>query len=997
MKKIIASLLAFALSAPAVWAEPFEHYINDAFESGIISGDENGNFDAEKTATRGEFAQITANFLGLEGGGNIFSDVLDEDWFSDGICALNSAGIMYGYTDGTLRPYEPVSYEDAVTVIGRYYRQYSKKATEIENVSEYAKKYFSYAAENAFLDNNNPKRYITKGEILALLYKYEENNENTVHFLKGYPKISDKGLFNNITVELRASCECDVYYAVTEAGKAAKAPSEKLCTISAKNMTVTVNIVAGLDKEYDLYLKAVAKDGTQSRVAVLENVNSMAYAAGTGDISTPYVIYTEYQLKMMESMPDKAYKLGADVAVCGEWEPIPIFSGSFDGNGFKITGMTVNRNAENAGLFAVLEKGAEIKNLSIEGKVNSKGTSGVISGVNYGEITNCCVWGNLSANNNSLGGICGQNYGNISDCLSAVSDISCGAYAGGICGQNYGNICECISAANEISADMYASGIAGINSGGKITDCVCACGGVFNNMTTGGGRITTNRRKGITENNYCYEDMLSNSEYEELGIMTSSGEDIAWEEIVSGKLASECEWNSAAWRKSDNGYRIICPAGCKAPDIEKGSCAYMPAPVSSAAELMNINKNESGHYLITRDITLNAPWKAICTRDGFSGSLDGGGHIISGLKLQGETAMFSNITGGTLRNLNIINAAVSSGAVSSVLTACNYGKITGCTVRGQASLKKNTVFGGIAAENFGEVTDCSVYIEIDDASSQSTVGGICGDNSGIADNCYASLKLSSHGENTIVGGICGSDNGGYIFEGFSNMSVSADNKSAYVGGICGSAENTTVYKCGAAVNSVMKGGTVRAGGICAAQRGGSIYNAYSVGDIYTVSKTAYAGGIAGSAESGNIQNTYSAISIVAAGTEDVCAAGICGEGADSVIMQNVSLNPSVSSTGNAGRIAAKLENCDEGDNYICRATSLSGYSINPENCLEKSLSALKNTEFYFKPLSDGGLLGWENTVHGGDVWQKGTVQYPFPILCGVRGQQNLKMPKYLKR
>ena len=63
----------------------------------------------------------------------------------------------------------------------------------------------------------------------------------------------------------------------------------------------------------------------------------------------------------------KTIALGADISLEGiDFEPVPSFSGVFDGNGHTISGIDLNGAYSPAGLFSTLEKDGIITNLKVE-------------------------------------------------------------------------------------------------------------------------------------------------------------------------------------------------------------------------------------------------------------------------------------------------------------------------------------------------------------------------------------------------------------------------------------------------------------------------------------------------------------------------------------------------------------------------------------------------------------------------------------------------------
>lgn len=87
--------------------------------------------------------------------------------------------------------------------------------------------------------------------------------------------------------------------------------------------------------------------------------------------------------------------------------------------------------------------------------------------------------------------------------------------------------------------------------------------------------------------------------------------------------------------------------------------AQAQTSISDAAGLAAIANNLGGSYVLTSDITLTGTWTPIGT---FTGTLDGGGHIIYGLKVNdsgtAERGLFSKTNGATIRNLGIENANI---------------------------------------------------------------------------------------------------------------------------------------------------------------------------------------------------------------------------------------------------------------------------------------------------------------------------------------------------
>lgn len=127
-----------------------------------------------------------------------------------------------------------------------------------------------------------------------------------------------------------------------------------------------------------------------------------------------------------------------------------VFTGEFDGNGFDIVGLNINRPEEsNVGLFGVVQN-VKVLNLNLKNvNINGKNKVGSVVGYGSGEISNVMVGGNVSATGGNLGGLVGSGNFLISDsgmtgnvlapktttCYSSnPKECNVGTYVGGILG-----------------------------------------------------------------------------------------------------------------------------------------------------------------------------------------------------------------------------------------------------------------------------------------------------------------------------------------------------------------------------------------------------------------------------------------------------------------------------------------------------------------------------------------------------------------------------------
>jgi|GEM_PF-1578440 len=122
------------------------------------------------------------------------------------------------------------------------------------------------------------------------------------------------------------------------------------------------------------------------------------------------------------------------------------YAGTFDGQGYKITGLKGPN-----GLFAYSNTESCIKNVAVEGIITQASSNiGGIMGANYGSISNCSFRGSIVSTGQRVGGIAGNNVGGTIENCANYADIKASTtyYAteldvGGIAGQSSGSLKNC--------------------------------------------------------------------------------------------------------------------------------------------------------------------------------------------------------------------------------------------------------------------------------------------------------------------------------------------------------------------------------------------------------------------------------------------------------------------------------------------------------------------------------------------------------------------------
>ena len=192
--------------------------------------------------------------------------------------------------------------------------------------------------------------------------------------------------------------------------------------------------------------------------------------------------------------------LTADIDLTGkDWSPIGTtfynsYTGTFDGGGHTIMGLTVTTNDQYVGLFGRLGKAGTVKNVVMEGvqitSNHSLGYAGGVAGFSWGgTIENCSVSGSVSGTV-SVGGVVGIQWeASITGCSSSAT-VKGMVQVGGVAGEtNSGaTMAACYATGNvtiEIDPinNILGGGLVGFNAGSS----VLACYATGNVTSTGSG------------------------------------------------------------------------------------------------------------------------------------------------------------------------------------------------------------------------------------------------------------------------------------------------------------------------------------------------------------------------------------------------------------------------------------------------------------------------------------------------------------------------------
>ena len=268
--------------------------------------------------------------------------------------------------------------------------------------------------------------------------------------------------------------------------------------------------------------------------------------------------------------------LTADIDLTGKgWTPIGTdydnsYTGTFDGGGHTITGLTVTTNDKYAGLFGYLGNfnngAATVKNVVMEGiqiTCNHRlGYVGGVAGFSWGTIENCSVSGSVSGTV-SVGGVVGiQRDGSITGCSSSAT-VKGTLNVGGVAGQtNFGaTLTACYATGNvtiEIDPrqNISGGGLVGFNDGISLLACYAT-----GNVTSTGSSTGYVHIGGFLGDNYitvtaCY---WKNNHEQGIGYNREStkatkvdGSVVTWQKAVDA-MNTALQNAGSEWRYELNG------------------------------------------------------------------------------------------------------------------------------------------------------------------------------------------------------------------------------------------------------------------------------------------------------------------------------------------------------------------------------------------------------------------------------------------------------------
>lgn len=428
------------------------------------------------------------------------------------------------------------------------------------------------------------------------------------------------------------------------------------------------------------------------------------------------------------------------------------FTGTFDGRGNRIIGLTVDKvngqNTANAGIFSTVGKGGVVKDVNIySGTFTGTTTAGAVAGVNNGRIEGIVTFGNtvtVTGNNGNAGGIVGIN--------NAVN--------GKIVTNEDGTI-----TLEPVDRNKPVTGIIDVESTGSVI--------AGNTNAIAGGLVGTNN--GTLGNSYSNSAVTANAGTAAglggvVGVNTEKG---------NVQYVDSLGVTNGGAHLSNNVGGII---GINNGNMYSG---FNESIVSGKDKVGGIIGNNTG--TVTNIVNASSV-------DGFDTENASGtmaeSNYVGGLVGSNSGSVTNGRNNGTITGNNYVGGLVGNNASKNSV-------LTNLVNDSSASITGVKYVGGIAGDNAGtittgnEETDETVnLINRGTITGQQYVGGVAGSNSGTITNANNDVELNvkdstATGDDAAkyFGGIAGV-NTGTIKKATNTANVNADGAS-YVGGIVG--------------------------------------------------------------------------------------------------------------------------------------------------------------------------------------------------------------------
>jgi WD40 repeat protein len=415
--------------------------------------------------------------------------------------------------------------------------------------------------------------------------------------------------------------------------------------------------------------------------------------------------------------------------------PIGRFTGSFDGWGYKIYNLYINRPATNyVGLFGVVESGGVVENVGLENEnVIGKSYVGGLVGASVVTVSNCYSTGTVSGGGSYVGGLVGWNDRTVSNCYSTGTVSGGGSYVGGLVGINYEGWVKTCYSTGTVSGSYSRNTAGGVWLPRWVKTCYST--GTVSGSYSVGGLVGGNDHEGYVINSYSTGSVSGG---DEMGGLVGYNDGYVINSYSTGSVSGGNEVGGLV------GYVFGgSVSGC-----------YSTGAVSGSGEKVGGLVGINGYYA---DVSG-------CYSTGFVS----GDYNVGGLVGCNEGAMSNCYSMGDVSGSDGVGGLIGYSYGGTVSNSYSTGTVSG-----------SSCVGGLV----GRIVECGIVSNCYSTGSVSgdyCAGGLVGYNWGIVYNSYSTGTVSG---GSYVGGLIGWNEWGIVSNCYSTGFVSGD---YYVGGLVGS-------------------------------------------------------------------------------------------------------------------------------------------------------------------------------------------------------------------
>ena len=609
------------------------------------------------------------------------------------------------------------------------------------------------------------------------------------------------------TLTLNAQTDINVNAAMTGSGTAKLAFQYGQSAVSSGNAS-TYNISAAISlPSGSNFSTQLGTDGTVKSYTVITSLGS------AGDQSLLSATNSLQGLAYSTRLSGN-YVLGADIAASGTstWNSnsgfSPIgdattnFTGTFDGLGHTITGLTISRSATNyVGLFGLISSAATIRNVGlVGGSFSGASYVGPLAGaVGSGTVSGSYATGSVSGTTQYTGGLVGVIEAGLISQSYATGAVNGAAITGGLVGNQLAGTISASYATGAVSGGTYGGGLVG-SSAGTISSSYAT--GTVTGVNLAGGLVA-----------YQVAGSIAAS-YATGAVSASSSASAGW---AGGLVASNLGTITSSY----------ATGAVSAATNAGGLVGVSDGPVSSSYATGAVNSTNTAGYV---------------------GGLIGASNALSVVSNSYATGAVTGayMVGGLLGyNSSTVSGSYASGAVTGSTGAVRVGGLVGSLTSGgtisssyaTGAVSGGTRTGGLVGVSDGPVSSSYATGAVNSTDAAGYVGGLIGASNvlSVVSNSYATGAVTGA---YWVGGLLG----------YNSSTVSGSYASGVVTGSSGA------VRVGGLVGSLISGGTISDSYATGAVSGG-IYRGGLVGQIYSTTSYAisntYATGVVSSSGASN--------------------------------------------------------------------------------------------------------------------------------------------------